>query len=341
MPIRLIHAGLGRWGQDWATRVVNEVKEVELVAAVEIDAAAVQLAQKIYNLPADRYFTSLADACAAVDADAVLITAALPAHVPLALEALRLGKHVLTEKPFAPTLAEAQQVIDLAERQGRVLMVSQNYRFFPAPQVAAALIRDGSLGAPGFVSLDFRRNVTATTSQRHRNLRHPLLLDMSIHHFDLMRLVLGQNPTEITCHAWNPPWSTFADPAAAVATITFDGGTVVSYRGSWVSPGPQTTWGGEWRIECADGEVTWTSRGGLVADKADRVEVTPIGAQPEPVALPTLPYLGRAGSLHAFARAISDGIDPGCSGRDNLRSLALTYAAIESAETGQPVRLDD
>lgn len=340
MPIRLIHAGLGRWGQNWATEITNTVEDVELVAAVEIDAAAMQLAQKIYNLPDDRYFTSLADACAAVDAAAVLITAALSAHVPLALEALRLGKHVLTEKPFAPSLAEAQQVIELAEQQGRVLMVSQNYRFYPAAQATAALIRDGSLGAPGFVSLDFRRNVNATTSERHRALRHPLLLDMSIHHFDLMRLVLSQNPVEITCHAWNPSWSTFDDPAAAVATITFDGGTVVSYRGSWVSPGPQTAWGGEWRIECAEGEIAWTTRGGMFAyDKADRVEVTSPGAQPAPAPLPTLPYLGRAGSLHAFARAISDGIDPGCTGRDNLHSLALTYAAIESAETGQPIRL--
>jgi predicted dehydrogenase len=67
--------------------------------------------------------------------------------------------------------------------------------------------------------------------------------------------------------------------------------------------------------------------------------VTPLGESAEPLALPKLPYLGRAGSLHAFARAITDGVEPSCSARDNLGSLALMYAAIESAETGQPVRL--
>lgn len=340
MPIRLIHAGLGGWGRNWAEYVIKTVREVELVAAVEIDPASTKLAQKICNLPANRYFASLADACATVDADAVLVTAPLPAHMPLTLEALRLGKHVLCEKPFAPSLAEAQQAVELADAQQRVLMVSQNYRFYPAVQAAADLIRNRELGAPGFVALDFRRNVTTTTSERHRNLWHPLLSDMAIHHFDLMRMVLGQEPTEITCHAWNPPWSTFRDPASAVATILFDGGAVVSYRGSWVSPQPQTTWAGEWRMECAGGEIAWTSRGGNIMDAGhDRVAVAPLGEPAEALTLPKLPYLGRAGSLAAFAHAIASGAEPGCSARNNLGSLALMYAAIESAETGQPVRL--
>jgi predicted dehydrogenase len=338
MPIRLIHAGLGGWGRNWAGYVIKTVKEVELVAAVEIDPASAKLAQKVSSLPANRYFTSLEEACNSVDADAVLVTAPLPAHMPLTLEALRLGKHVLCEKPFAPTLAEAREAVEVAEAQQRVLMVSQNYRFYPAVQAAADLIRTRELGAPGFVTLDFRRNVNTTTSERHRNLWHPLLTDMSIHHFDMMRMVLGQEPTEITCHAWNPPWSTFRDPASAVATILFDGGAVVSYRGSWVSPQPQTTWGGDWIMECAEGAVAWTSRGGNILDAShDRVMVTPLGESAEPLALPKLPYLGRAGSLHAFARAITDGVEPSCSARDNLGSLALMYAAIESAETGQPV----
>ncbi len=340
MPIRLIHAGLGGWGRNWAQHVIKTVKEVELVAAVEIDPASAKLAQKICNLPTNRYFGSITEACAAVDADAVLVTAPLPAHIPLTIEALQAGKHVLCEKPFAPSLAEARQAVELADAQQRVLMVSQNYRFYPAVQAAADLIRNRELGAPGFVTLDFRRNVNTTTSERHRNLQHPLLSDMSIHHFDLMRMVLGQEPTQITCHAWNPPWSTFRDPASAVATILFDGGAVVSYRGSWVSPQPQTTWGGEWHMECAEGTVVWTGRGGPIMNAGhDRVSVTPLGESTEVLTLPKLPYLGRAGSLATFAHAVTSGQEPGCSGRDNMRSLALLYAAIESAATGKPVSI--
>ena len=121
-------------------------------------------------------------------------------------------------------------------------MISQNYRFFPAVQAVRDLLRSGSLGEVGAVSVDFRRNANgaAREGNRHYTLHQPLLADMSIHHFDLMRVMLGQEPVEVVCHAWNPPWSNFEEPAAAFATITFDGGAVVSYRGSWVSPGPKT-----------------------------------------------------------------------------------------------------
>src|SRR5205807_7252057 len=96
-------------------------------------------------------------ALASVEADAVLITGSLPAHVPVALEALNAGKHVLLEKPFAPTITEAQQVVETAAKRNRVLMISQNYRFFPAVRAVTALVREGKLGSIGSVRIDFRR----------------------------------------------------------------------------------------------------------------------------------------------------------------------------------------
>lgn len=337
MALRIVQVGLGGWGMLWSA-VVRQARDVELAACVDMAPAALAAASSRLGMPSERCFTSLAAALAAVDADAVLITATLAGHVPLALEAIEHGKHVLVEKPFAPSLAEARRVVDAADARGRILMVSQNYRFFPAVRVAAALVREGTLGPVGAVAIDFRRyaNAAAPEGHRHYALRHPLLLDMAIHHFDLMRAVLGQEPRQVSCHAWNPPWSKFAEPAAADATITFDGGAVVSYRGSWVSPAPQTAWAGAWRVECAGGEIVWTSRNGR-ADSADRVTVRPLGKPARRVALPGLPALDQAGSLAAFAHAIQAGQPPESSGRDNLRSLALTYAAIEAAESGLPV----
>ena len=180
--------------------------------------------------------------------------------------------------------------------------------------------------------MEHRAKATAIT------LHQPLLADMSIHHFDLMRAMLGQEPVEVVCRAWNPPWSNFEEPAAAFATITFDGGAVVSYRGSWVSPGPKTPWAGEWRMECAGGEIAWTSRDNLGAS-VDRVTVRPLGKRAHRLDLPALPQIDRAGSLRAFARAVASGKQPESSGRDNLGSIRLMYAAIEASLTGAPVRL--
>jgi predicted dehydrogenase len=247
---------------------------------------------------------------------------------------------VLLEKPFAPSVAEAQQVVDLAAARQRVLMISQNYRFFPAVQAVRELVRSGSLGAVGVVAIDFRRyaNAAAREGHRHYTLAQPLLADMAIHHFDLMRAVLGQEPVEVACCAWNPPWSNFVEPAAAVATIRFDGGAVVSYRGSWVSPGPPTAWAGAWRMECAGGEIAWTSRDGNGAS-GDQVTVRPLGKRARRLELPVLPQIDRAGSLRAFARAVATGAPAESTGRDNLGSLDLMQTAIDAATQGEPRRV--
>src|SRR6266567_926191 len=112
------------------------------------------------------------------------------------------------------------------------------------------------------------------------------------------------------------------------STITFDSGAVVSYRGSWVSPGPKTCWSGEWDIECTRGEIVWTSRGDTASDQ---VTVRPLGKRTRRVKLPEIALTDRRGSLQAFVQAVRTGQEPECSGRDNLHSLALMYAAVEAA----------
>lgn len=338
--LRLIQAGMGGWGRNWAETVLEPDDNVKLVGCVDADPASLDAARQKLSHLTQSYFSSLSDALNATEADAVLITANLPGHVPLALEALRAGKHVLLEKPFAPSVAEARRVVEAADEQNRVLMISQNYRFFPAVEAVRAIIKSGELGAIGAVLVDFRKyaNKAPREGNKHYALFHPLLADMSIHHFDLMRAVLGQEAQEITCEAFNPAWSNFADPAAAFATISFSGGAIVSYRGSWVSPGPQTAWAGEWRIECEGGEISWTSRDNYGAS-VDRVTVKPLGKRARRVELRKDMVIDRAGSLRAFAEAVAKGEQPESSGRDNLGSIALTYAAIESADTGRTVKL--
>ena len=337
--LRIIQAGMGGWGRDWAKSVLKPDDQVSLVACVDADPASLALAREQLDLPGGELLRQSDAALAAVEADAVLITANLPGHVPLALEALRAGKHVLLEKPFAPSVAEARQVVDLAAEHGRVLMISQNYRFFPAVQAVRDLVRSGSLGEVGAVSIDFRRYANAAPREGHRHytLHHPLLADMAIHHFDLMRAVLGQEPVEITCHAWNPPWSNFEEPAAAFATISFDGGAVVSYRGSWVSPGrrPPGQASGAWSAQAArsPGPAATTTARAWIASRCGRWASAP-GAWSYPrsrrsIALAACEPL-RGPSLRGSspkARAAT------------IWAVSLMYAAIEAATTGVPVRM--
>ncbi len=310
---------MGGWGRSWAKTVVSQNKDIELVACVDAVPEVLSLArQELSSLGVEHHFPSLAEAFTAVEADAVLITASLPGHVPIALEALDAGKHVLLEKPFAPSVAEAQRVIDSAAQHGRILMISQNYRHFPAVRVVQELIREGSLGPVGTVNLDFRRYANTAPRESHRNYK-----------------LCGQEPVCIACQTWNPPWSNFVEAAAGSATITFDGAAVLNYRGSWVSTTPQTNWAGEWHIECAGGEIIATSRG----DKPDYVAIRPLGKRLRTLKLPEVPLRDRHGTLAAFVQAVRTGEEPETSGRRNLKTLALMLAAVESAVSGQPMAI--
>jgi predicted dehydrogenase len=333
MPLRIIQVGLGGWGRNWARTVVTQNKDVELVAGVDPVPEMLSIAQE--GLSIEHYFSTLDEALASVEADAVLITASLGGHVPSALAALDAGKHVLMEKPFAPTLEDAQRVVATAEEQQRVLMISQNYRHYPAMMAVQKLVQEGKLGPVGSVKLNFRRyaNPSPRGGNVHQRLWEPLLVDMSIHHFDLMRMLLGKEPVRIMCQTWNPAWSNFVEAPEGSALITFDDGTVVTYSGSWVSTAPQTNWAGEWQIECEGGEIIATSRG----EKPDYVAIRPLGKRLRSLKLPDVPLTDRNGTLAAFVKAVQTGEEPETSGRKNLKTLALMLAAVESAHTGQPV----
>jgi predicted dehydrogenase len=331
--LRVLQVGMGGWGRYWARRMLPQVPDAELAGCVDVDPRALELTVEQAGVPPERCFTSMEAGLAETRAEAVLVTTSLPGHVPVARAALEAGRHVLVEKPFAPSLTEARQLVDLAAARGRVLMVSQNYRFFPAVRAVVSLVRSGSLGAPHLVEIDFRhRSTVADADGRsgHRLLDQPLLMDMSIHHFDLLRLVLDRDADWVRCHAWNPAWSGFDGPPSALAVIGM-GDVMVGYRGSWVTWGPDTSWAGEWRMTFEGGEVRWTSRGLAGSRDAEQVTVQRRGGEPSELALPDLPVVDQAGCLAEFAAAVRAGREPESSGRANLGSLGLALAAVESA----------
>ena len=259
--LRLVQVGFGGWGRDWAARV-RATPEVRVVGVVDAVPEAVRAAGKLYGLGEEACFTSLAGALAETDADAVLITAGAAAHAPLALSALGAGKHVLVEKPFALTLSDAQGLVDAAGAGGLTLMVSQNYRFFPAAWTVRRLVAEGALGEVGSVYADFRvdRAARLPAGSSYFALPDPLLLDMAVHHFDLMRFTLGE-AAAVNCATWNPPGSPFADAPVANATVNLRSGAKVAYRRSWLGA-PPTLWSGTWRLE-GSGVLIWTGRNGF------------------------------------------------------------------------------
>ncbi|HET9782556.1 MAG TPA: Gfo/Idh/MocA family oxidoreductase [Candidatus Dormibacteraeota bacterium] len=330
--LRIVQVGVGDWGRDWAWRVFPAVPEVEPVAYVDSDPEAYdRLSRHLPSATRDQFFTSLREAVDAANPDAVVVTTTLASHGPLVQASLEAGLHVLVEKPFVESLASATELVALAGAKRLVLMVSQNYRFFPAPRMAAKLLQQGELGDLYAVAIDFRRNNASPPRARWRQHwdPQPLLVDMSVHHFDLLRFLFGREPDRILCTTTGAGRGGFDGPPAAFASIVF-GDVPVSYRGSWISAGPITPWAGEWTMEFERGEMAWTSRGneGVLDDRlATRIR----GARTKNVKLPDMARIDRAGTLTEFVSAIREGREPETSGRDNVGTMAMVEAAVESA----------
>src|ERR1700737_616967 len=118
-PLRLLQVGMGAWGRDWAWRIIPGVKTVKLVGCVDVNRESLALATSQVGISPDLCFTALDPPLEATKPDAVLVTTVLPGHVPVARAALEAGKHVLVEKPFAPSVVEARSLVELAAARGR------------------------------------------------------------------------------------------------------------------------------------------------------------------------------------------------------------------------------
>lgn len=334
----MLQVGLGPHGRNWARQVLPDIKDVDVAGFVDTDPNALDLLRQEANVSASRCFESFREAVAETRPEAVLITTSLPSHASITRAALDAGLHVLIEKPFAADLGTARELVGMAEAKGLLLMVSQNYRFFPAPRAIASLVREQALGQLFQVSIDFRRYSHATPERRgrHHLEDQPLLVDMSIHHFDLLRLILNREPDRVYCEAWNPGWTSFVGPSVAVATIDF-GHVVAGYRASWVSAGPVTPWAGDWRLEFEHGEVYWTNRDDDATH--DKVLIRQRGGKPRSATLRSMQWTGPWGTLTEFADAVMTGREPETSGRENLGTIALMDAAVDSAARREPIAI--
>lgn len=334
--MRVIQIGLGGFGRGWA-ELARGAEGVELAAVTDPAPAALAWARETLGLPEDVVFPALEAALDAVAAEAVLVVTPPETHHALAAAALRAGKHVLLEKPLATTIEEARDLVSRAAAADRIVMVSQNYRYRPGAAAARGVVAEGLLGelvAVRVRCLRDTRRLWPPDNFRYR-MRHPFVLDMSIHHADLLRAITGQEVAEIYARGWRAPDSPYQHDPAVAATMTLRGGATVLYEGDWATREPETSWNGEWELIGERGRLRWTG------DPADVMASTLVlrsrGAEPRTLPAPTLPLTDRAASLAAFRDAVATGREPETSARDNIRSLAIVLGCVASIESGTVV----
>lgn len=336
---KLVLIGYGNMGKDWG-KIIKTTPNIELVGVVDTLKQNRNIARNFFSLTTSQTSDSLIMMLSRFNPDIVMDCSSPQAHAENTRLALNHSCHVLGEKPMATTLVEAEKLISLAETKRRIYMVNQNYRRNPIIEIVKDKMK--VIGKIDSVHIDYYQSLEFKDTFRYK-LTHPLLLDMSIHHFDLLRYITGREAISVQAFEYNPVTSKFKDGSNAIVNFKMSGDANFSYRGSWSSIGCNTSFNGQWRIIGEYGTLLWDGDFNLLLEKRINngkiyKEIVSI-----PAKLKLKPYklflyeLER--NLELFLTSISTGNLPDCWCGDNINSLKMVLSAIKSSEASKVINL--
>ncbi|MBB4009823.1 putative dehydrogenase [Rhizobium taibaishanense] len=319
------------------TETPDLADKINIVGMVDLNPAAAQALAEEFGLRDAVVATSLSDILNTVQADLVFDVVIPVARFDVVSTALRAGCHVLSEKPMANTLDEAKALVSLASETGRVHAVVQNRRFIEGIRRMRAFIDSGAIGDLTAVHCDFF--LAPHFGGFRDEMQHVLLLDMAIHTFDAARFVANRQPLSVYCVERNPRGSWYAHGASANAIFEFSDDVVFTYRGSWCAEGRRTSWESQWRLVGSKGMLTWDGEEAFEATVAGDEPGLLRGFSTVNVSGDIFPgeTHGHASVLQSFIAAVEGGGAPETVGSDNINSLAMVFAAIESAQSGKRI----
>jgi predicted dehydrogenase len=335
--LRVVLAGCGAMSEAWL-RAAREMGGLRMVGFVDLREEAARAKADVYGDAASVTGASIQAVLEQMHPDIVFDCTVPEAHYEVTLAALNHGAHVLGEKPLADTLDHAREMVSAAAQAGKLYAVIQNRRYDPNIRRVQSLLVSGAIGQLHTLHSDFF--LGPHFGGFRDEMRHPLLLDMSVHTLDAARYLSGADPVAVICHAWNPRGSWYAHGASAVAIFEMSDGVIYTYRASWCAEGLATSWEGDWRLIGTNGTALWDGAGDLRAQRPARREgfISPVEDVPIPEAVEGRTG-GHAGIMREFVDCVRGGGTPETIASDNIKSLAMVLAAIESADTGRRVEV--
>ncbi|MFB3893568.1 MAG: Gfo/Idh/MocA family protein [Phycisphaerae bacterium] len=332
---RAVVVGAGSISGAWFPALAAEGVQVPAVVDLDIERARKRIAE--FKLDAEAA-TSMRNMVRRYKPDFVIDLTVPEAHCGVTCTALKMGCHVIGEKPMAATMSQARRMVATADKCGKLYMVSQSRRWNAMHQATRDLIAAGKIGALTALNCDFFMG--CHFGGFRDEMPSPLVLDMAIHHFDLARMLSAADPVAVYAREFNPAGSWYKGDAAASCIFEMTGGVVFTYRGSWCAEGFHTSWNGDWRIIGQRGTIIMEKdqppRGQVVAGDAGFNRPLADITVPEP----KMEFTGMHGALREMLAFIRTGAKPQTECHDNIKSLAMVLAAIESSrkERRVPVR---
>jgi len=256
--------------------------------------------------------------------------------------AAELGKHIFVEKPLAWNLEEAVESVETCEKHGVKLAVADQYRFFPQIITIADLMRKNIIGRPfaGLMEVMVFYDFPPYPGQERG-----FVVEMVTHNIDLLRYIMDEDVVQVYSRMGKSP-SRRQDDAREfwnAMTLTFESGCVVQFFNSWDCLGFETPSGrpeGRLHLECEKGTVFLNKDD----DTLLMVYSTDLNGWLKPRITPELKKqdveaYGTGESMRKFVNSVENNVMHPVSGREYLKTLKVTFAAYDSSESGEVVKL--
>jgi UDP-2-acetamido-3-amino-2,3-dideoxy-glucuronate N-acetyltransferase len=219
---RVAVVGAGYWGKNLVRNFAN-LGALTLVC--DLDASACVKATEI--CPNVKTCANFAEVLTAPDLDAIAIATPAASHYAQVKAALLAGKDVFVEKPLALEVAEGRELVELAAKRGRILMVGHILQYHAAVQKLKELIDSGELGQIQYV---YSNRLNIGKIRREENI----LWSFAPHDISVLLLLLGEMPVAVSAHGGNFLQTQVAD--VTLTTLSFASGVKGHIYVSWLHP---------------------------------------------------------------------------------------------------------
>jgi len=326
-------------------RALAQHAPARTVAVFDVLADRAQAFAQEYGIP--NVTSNLDELLARKDIDAVIVSTPPFAHTQPTIAALQAGKHVLCEKPFSLIPAEAEQMVEAADRSGRFLAVcSARYRHAAGARMAHELASDGSLGTVYHArSSSFRVRgrpgidmfTDATWFIDRARAGGGALIDIGVYQIDLLLWMLG-NPRVTSVLATT--YQGIGDPAPAGVVQTVEDSAMVTFRcANGASAVLEIAWASN--IAGANAFLVLGTEAGLRLNPLVKITAGPDRKPVEERLLGEEAPEGRSFNLVStrFVDDVLAGRQPWTPGREALEVTRVIDAAYRSAAAGKAVEL--
>ena len=328
----------------------EKIPTVSIVAIADPKLEHAQKRAAEFGIDLAHTYSSFADLLVGEsDLDFVDITAPPEAHLELVNMAAAYGLHVNCQKPFAPSLEDARQMIQASSDAGVILNVNENWRWRTWYRTLREMVRSGAIGRPVYARIFDHSSflVPGVTHSQQRILTWPrlILFDWGVHHIDIYRTLFGE-PHSVYARTQRLNTNLVGEDRALVMLNYADMTALIDL--SWSSYAPQGSVNRDrfpmvedLRVEGDQGTIKFVRD----AENGDRIRLT---TTEEEVELPTWTGDPLDAYLESFVLAQGHFIDclrtgaiPETAAQDNINTLAITLAAYESAQRDQVVRISE